>query len=380
MTVGFYAPLPPAPTGVADYAAALLTTLRHRLHIRLDSCDADVCLYHLGNNSLHGGIYRCALERPGAVVLHDAVLHHFLLGLLDRSQYVEEFVYNYGEWHRDLAGELWEGRARSAGDRRFFDYPMLRRIADASRAVVVHNPAAVRMVLAHAPNASVREIPHLWAPPPEIPKSAVGRFRSHLGLGPRTFLFGVMGHLRESKRLLLIARAFEEVRLRGLDAALVVAGRFISPDLERAFSPWLDRPGVLRIGWQTNEDFWLMAASLDACINLKHPGAGETSGITIRLMGLGKPVIVTEGQEVSRLPETACWKVAAGSSEVEELAGLMELLVRFPDMGHEIGQQAASYIARHHDLAAIADSYAEILRGLTDSSCPQERAVEKPPA
>lgn len=80
MTVGFYAPLPPAHTGVADYAAALLAELKKRGRVEVAPASCDVALYHLGNNGLHGDIYRRALESPGVVVLHDAVLHHFLLG------------------------------------------------------------------------------------------------------------------------------------------------------------------------------------------------------------------------------------------------------------------------------------------------------------
>ena len=64
MTVGFYSPLPPAHTGVADYAAALLEGLREhgRVEVAPDRCDAP--LYHLGNNALHAGIYRSAMECP----------------------------------------------------------------------------------------------------------------------------------------------------------------------------------------------------------------------------------------------------------------------------------------------------------------------------
>ena len=39
-----------------------------------------------------------------------------------------------------LAENLWSERARSAADRRYFEYPMLRRIVERSRAVIVHNP------------------------------------------------------------------------------------------------------------------------------------------------------------------------------------------------------------------------------------------------
>ncbi|HXN45258.1 MAG TPA: hypothetical protein VN893_01370, partial [Bryobacteraceae bacterium] len=88
MTVGFFSPLPPARTGVAEYSAALIAALSKHCEVRVGDSGAGVCLYHVGNNPLHAEIYRQALERPGVVVLHDAVLHHLLLGCLDRQAYI----------------------------------------------------------------------------------------------------------------------------------------------------------------------------------------------------------------------------------------------------------------------------------------------------
>ena len=121
-------------------------------------------LYHLGNNQLHASIYKRALERPGIVVLHDAVLQHFALGFFSREDYVNEFAYNYGEWACDLAANLWNNRARSGGDSEYFRYPMLRRVAEQSKVVIVHNPAAAAMVREHCATARIVEIPHLLAP------------------------------------------------------------------------------------------------------------------------------------------------------------------------------------------------------------------------
>jgi hypothetical protein len=146
VTLGFYSPLPPAHTGVADYAAALLAEMRKYGEVEVAPEECDAALYHLGNNQLHADIYFRALQRPGVVVLHDAVLQHFLLGQLSDSEYSDEFAYNYGDWNRDLGDQLWRERAGSGSDERYFRYPMLKRIAQRSRAVVVHNPAAARAV------------------------------------------------------------------------------------------------------------------------------------------------------------------------------------------------------------------------------------------
>ena len=361
MTLGFHAPLPPAPTGVADYASALLDELRALGEVKVNSAGGDVCLYHLGNNPLHRDIYRRALARPGVVVLHDAVLHHFLLGWLDRAAYLEEFAFNYGDWSRGLAAELWDERRRSAQDPRYFQYAMLRRVAESARAVVVHNPAAARIVAAHTPSARIVEIPHLFRPPAAVTEAQAARWRQRHGIPPGAFLFGVFGHLRETKRLLAVLRAFAGLRAAGANAALLVAGEFVSRDLERAALPLLAGPGILRLGYLAERQFWLAASAVDACINLRSPAAGETSGILIRMMGLAKPVLVTAGEETARLPEDACLRVPAGLAEEPALAEYMMWLCESRVAAREIGLRAAAHIATHHAPSLVARRYWELL-------------------
>jgi glycosyltransferase involved in cell wall biosynthesis len=358
VTVGFYSPLPPARTGVADYSAALLAALEPlgRVDVCPERCD--VPLYHLGNNPLHAAIYRRALEHPGVVVLHDAVLHHFLLGQLDRAAYIDEFAYNYGEWNRGLAAELWQARAGAGVDPRYFQFPMLKRAVERARVVVVHNPAAARAVREHAPATPVIEIPHLYQAHEPPDQARVARYRQELGLAPETFVFGVFGYLRESKRLDSVLTAFA-----GLPpgAALLVAGAFISEDLERAVEPLLRCPGVVRVPYLSATDFWLAAAAVDACINLRYPAAGETSGITIRMMGIGKPVVVTESEACARFPEDAVIRVAAGVAERDSLRHHMGLLTSLPEVSRAIGERGARHIREHHQIERIARLYWDTL-------------------
>jgi glycosyltransferase involved in cell wall biosynthesis len=345
--VGFFSPLPPAATGVADYAAALLAAMRRLGQVEVGAADADICLYHLGNNHLHRNIYRRALQRPGVAVLHDAVLHHFFLGTLDEPAYIAEFVHNYGAWSEELARTLWRDRARSAADPRYFEYPMLRRIAEISKAVVVHNPAARAMVQAHAPAARVYEVPHLYEDLPTPPA-----YR----LAP--MLFGVFGHLRESKRLFSILKAFRAVP----GASLLVVGRIDSPQLGRALDPLLAQPGVIRRGFEPEPEFTRLLASVDVGISLRYPAAGETSGVLIRLMGLGKPVLVTRGAETSEFPEDACVRVEAGPAEVDMLADMMSWLASDARARLEIGRRAREHILSRHAPELAARLYWEVLR------------------
>jgi len=363
MQVGYFAPLPPAPTGVADYAATLLDALRKRGQVDVDSLGT-VALYQLGNNHLHRSIYQRALERPGVAVLHDAVLQHFFLGTLDQAAYAEEFVYNYGEWLRGLAEELWRDRARSAADPRYFHYPMLKRIATVSSAIVVHNPAAANAVKRHALDARVFEIPHFFVSPDLPPMVETLRFRAELGLGPRTLLVGVFGHMRESKRLPVVLRAMQRAWANGADARFLVAGSFASSDLERALAPLLDDPRIIHVGHQPERDFWRYAAATDLCVNLRFPTAGETSGIAIRMMGIGKPVVFTAGEEIARFPENACLRVDRGAAEEDMLTAMILWLARDREAGIEIGRHAARHIAAEHAIDRVAELYWEVLGGV----------------
>jgi glycosyltransferase involved in cell wall biosynthesis len=359
LTVGFFSPLPPAKTGVADYSAALLTELRRhgRLEVARSRCDR--ALYHLGNNSLHAEIYRRAIRQPGVIVLHDAVLQHFLLGQLNETGYIEEFVYNYGEWNRGLGRELWRHRANSAADERYFRYPMLRRVAEAARAVIVHNPAAARIVREHAPTARIVEIPHLFAPSPLPGEADVMRYRQKIGIAPGTFVFGVFGYLRESKRLASVLHAFARVYAECPNTALLIAGDFVSPTYASAIDT--AAPGVIRLPHLSDEEFWLAARATDACINLRYPPAGETSGIAIRMMGIGKAVLVTESEEISRFPEDACVRIACGVGERESLHHHMILLTSISGVASAIGERGAGHIAENHRVTQAAKQYWEVL-------------------
>lgn len=374
MRVGFHSPLPPAKTGVADYGATLVEALRQYADILANSPrPADVELYHLGNNQLHRLIYHRAMERPGVVVLHDASMQHFYLGSLEETGYVDEFVYNYGEWDRELGRELWKRRARSGMDARYFRYPMLRRIVETARAVVVHNAAATRVVQEHGPAGEVMEIPHLFRAPKRPPADEISHVRVALGVPPGGILFGVFGYLRESKRLHSILRAFGAIHGNWPTTRLLVAGEAVSRDLDRALEGVSNQPGVVRIGHLPEADFWRHAWATDVCVNLRYPAVGETSGIAIRLMGIGRALILSEGEENAGLPETSCLRVDYGAGETEMLAGYMQLLAENPGMARDIGRRAAAHITSVHSVERCAAMYWEALRSVATTAASSTR-------
>jgi glycosyltransferase involved in cell wall biosynthesis len=359
VTVGYHAPAPGTHSGVAVYADTLRRALERFGGVGPDADVADVHLYHLGNNRLHIDIYRRALEKPGVIVLHDAVLQHLMLGTLDERQYIAEWVYNYGEWRRAAGEDLWRERANASADHRYFEFPMLRRVVDASRAVIVHNPGAAEIVTNHGAG-KVEIIPHFYEAAEEPSAADVAGFRGRIGVGPATRLFGIFGYLREPKRVAQCIRAFERLHTVKPETALLIAGETVSRDLERLLNS-TTHDAIRRVGHLDDREFRIAAAAIDCCLNLRYPGAGETSGIAVQMMGIGKPVIVTRNAENSDYPDTAVLRVSPGVAEGEELFDHMVLVTEFPALAREIGIQAQRHIGKHHALESVARRYWETL-------------------
>ena len=71
-------------------------------------------------------------------------------------------------------------------------------------------------------------------------------------------------------------------------------------------------------------EYWTIASAVDACINLRYPAAGETSGVSIGMMSVGKPVIMTDSEENSGYPPGTCIKISPGLPEEAELESILD--------------------------------------------------------
>lgn len=353
MTIGYHAPDRTARTGVADYAWTLFDALSKHGRFLPGAAKADLHVYHIGNNHLHAAIYARALAEPGVVVLHDAVLHHFLLGKLDEAEYLNEWVFNYGEWRREMGVELWRRRAGSSTDPRYFRFPMLRRVVERAKLVVVHNPGAAAIAKACGAT-NVVSVPHFFEPAVQPGLAEVLQFRDQLGVTPGTTLFGIFGYLRETKRIVPCLRAFRQLHALRQQTALLVAGECVSRELDRLIQFEAAHPAIHRLPHLPEREFRVAEAAVDCCLNLRYPAAGETSGIAIRLMGYSKPVILTENLENSDFPPGTCLSVASGIAEQAELFEHMGLMTECPGLTRDIGKAAAAHVRRHHALDAVA--------------------------
>ena len=374
-------PLPPSPTGVADYSVDLLTRLRQRREVcvfvedlrsretlpgwpifgeqEVAKHNFKTILYQLGNNKLHRFAYDEALRRPGVVVLHDALLQHLLLGE-SWAAWEREFVFTYGERGREIAANLRDGVPGSQEG--FFRYPLVKRVVEASRAVIVTNRGAEARVRRESPGADVRVIP--------LPFVRRGRevtreqARQELGIAPNVFLLGFFGYARESKLMPAVLRVYDALRWRVPRAAFVQVGEFTSDEQERFLGPRMAALGVRRVGHVSDQDFEKWGVACDAIVNLRFPSAGESSGVSVRMMGLGVPVVMTESAENQDYPDDACLKIPHGEIEEALLLEYLLALEEKPELGRAVGANAREYVKGAHDPDRVVDLYLEVLESI----------------
>lgn len=397
-----FSPLPPLSSGIADYCVELLPHLSSRFELelfaeegsRLDASAEwgavqifpwrafaarraerpfDAVIYQLGNNAdFHSGAYSTLLEVPGFVVLHEIVLHHMLremtLAKGDAEGYLEEIRYAAGKSGQLLArGSLETGTPLDA-----WRYPLFERAVDASLGVLVHSEGARRRVLASRPEAAVFRIPFPWTPPPPLP--ARSEMLARLGLPSDAFVIASFGFLTRSKRLDVALRAFCTLARERPNALFLAVGE-ISKDYDLPALVPADLASRVRpLGRVDLDTFHAAMAATDVAINLRYPSGGETSATLMRLLGLGRAVIVTEGGSFDEIPDGACARVPPDESEGELLLEILRRLSADEPLRRAMGENARRFVTAEHRIEQTADAYAQAIEALRSAPLPA-RAV-----
>jgi hypothetical protein len=86
------------------------------------------------------------------------------------------------------------------------------------------------------------------------------------------------------------------------------------------------------------------------------------------MMGIGKPVVFTAGDEIARIPGNACLRIDVGAAEEETLAAMILWLAGDREAAAEIGKRAAAQIAKEHSLTIVAERYWNALARVKEAS------------
>ena len=397
-----WSPLPPLQSGIADYTEHLVGQLKasHDVELFVDdgylpeldllvshparhfrafarlAATYDAVVYQLGASVFHLYMEAAVRRVPGVVVLHDLVWSHLLhharaeQGDIDRfrSELLRlegpEAVAEYDALDRTDPGG-WGARLREFLDRHL----MLGDVVSASRAQIVHFPAAVEELARRYPDAKPTFVP-MGVPDPGHGRPEVqgARARRRLGIDPAAFVVGVFGVVDEVKRVEVAVRALARVVATHPDTLLLVVGPVLDLAYRDRVLDLAERLGVSHLVRLTGHvpagAFADHLAAVDVVVNLRWPSKKQMSATVLRAAAAGKPVVLSDVPEWAFLPGTFCRRVPAGegANEVDALAAHLVELAGDPALRAHLSAGAHEYHRAEATPAQMAAAYLDVLQ------------------
>lgn len=384
LRIAYFSPLPPAPTGIADYSRELLLPLSELADLTLFAGDParvdrdlarrfpaeafaaypkkrwafDLALYHMGNSPFHAEIYQTALRYPGIVVLHEVILRDFAAYITvargDFAGYAREIGYELGWTGYEAAWQARVGRQPPALQEAKFS----GRLIDRCLGVVVHNQRAAEMVRDLNGERRLAVIDQL------VVRREAPSLRGLLPVTDQTTVFAALGEINANKQIDLTLDAFARLKREEEDVYFLIVGAAnANVNLSRMIRRrglddsvlWTGRVGPL-------EEFvgWSMAA--DVVINLRYPSLGETSNAAVRALAAGKPLIVYDQGWSRELPTDLCRQVPP--LDPRALYRAMRAMIHRPEERRAMGRTAAKYADQQLNPVRIAGEYMRFINGV----------------
>jgi glycosyltransferase involved in cell wall biosynthesis len=386
-------PLPPQPSGIADYSAELLPALAAHYNITLVSESRPMegiaagfpwmaptalaaaphgtprLLHQLGNSALHHFQHQGLLPlRPAVSVLHDIAMPEYrrwaakaapepqaaLLGAIYANHGYPALLAALGDDADAVAASL----------------SMSAEVVEGSMATIVHSEAA-RGMLRETHGAGllrdVHVVPHLRRPA-ALPERAAARAR--LGLAADQLVVASFGACVPKKLPLRLIEAFAQADLPQ-EAILVFVGE-AQPGLEDVMQATARAQGLsMGLGGQTSRpvrltggisragyEDWLAAA--DVAVQLRGRHQGETSGAVIDALSAGLPCIVNAKGSMAELPPGSTLRLEENFTDAALILALAALAAD-PARRRALGTVGQGFVAAELGPAVIARRYRAVI-------------------
>lgn len=374
MRLAYISPLPPLRSGIADYSADLAPALARRTHLTCFTEQAataiagwgevadlsayprrrwefDLTLYQVGNSRYHAAMVPLWRRYPGVTVLHDYVLHHLMAML----SYGRELGYELG------AAGAWAARFGRMPP--LETLPLNRRLLDTSLGVIVHSHYVADLIHATHPHLPTAVIP-MPVPAPAWPLETA-TLRAALNLPPDALVLGSFGQITPNRQLALGLRSFARLQRRWPQLYYLIVGEEIGIDLHALIRelPAAAQAQVRTRGYVADRaEFDAYLAATDIVLNLRYPTMGETSGVALRALALGRPLVVFDIGWYHELPAGVALKCPA--LDEEALVEALSMGLDSAETRADLSQAARRYVAEQHVPTTVADRYIAFLTAL----------------
>jgi hypothetical protein len=383
-SLAYVSPFPPVKSGISAYSAALVRGLAAHFDVTLVTDDYDLAdpaltrdfgvlrrgrdpidlarfdhrLYNIGNQPFyHGFMYDWALRWPGAVILHDLVLYYLFVG--QHRGHPDFYARAYAlEGARGV--DLLKRQVKAGRDLLTFDRPETLvfngELLAASTRVLVHSWASYHQLAADpALRPKLAKIA-LVDPPPPSAATAIARdtlfARFGIPAGCRVITsFGFIGGTKLNREICQAVQAVNALHGPQLCYVMVGEGPYVDHYLSQH---------IRKTGYVTDDEFASFIAHTDLVVNLRGASMGEASAAVLRVLGLGKPCVVTDDAWFAELPEAVATRIDP-ANVLDALISLLTDWLHGRRSWPARVDAAVEYVAREHSVNTVAAAVAGVL-------------------
>ncbi|QUC64790.1 glycosyltransferase [Nitrosopumilus sp. K4] len=319
----------------------------------------DKILYHVGNNPFHKYVYETAIENPGIVVMHDPLIHHLVrfltVGQKKPERYIQLMEFAYGPKGRVIAEN-----AITSREFPLFEYPLVKELVESSLAVIVHSKFAENIIREECPDANIIKINM----PITVENKTEQGLRESLGIPKNHTVISTFGNIGFYKRLNVALKAFSHFLKKNPESTFIIAGSYLSEAYADEIHKLVEELGITDRVIETGfvEDLQPYISITDIAIQLRYPTAGETSIITLQIMGNGKPVIVSNIGSFEEIPNNTVIKIIPDVKEEVSVYNALLKLANEDEYRKEISDNAEKYIIENHNPENIASEFFEVIK------------------
>lgn len=391
MRIGYCSPFNPMKSGVSDFSEELVLELSKHMElvifspVKLERDDIsekiethmlseldneslrnslDLIVYHSGNNKrYHGEIVEMLLKYPGVLEIHDFGMHHlaaerFYLGQGPEA-YLQEVQYCHGPHGVRIAQRFLDGLERAPWETHSLDMCMNKRYIDNACAVIVHSEAAKQMTLGIREDMPIVKIMLHTEMEPDH-EAWKKECREKLHLPDNRIVSGSFGFATSAKRIIPILDALKLYKENVTsEFTYYIVGE---PEKDLMLDEAVRKRGleenVCVTGFTSLDDFKVYMGACDFCLNLRYPTQGESSASLHRMLGMGKPIVVTDIGTFSDYPDDLTLKVRYDENEVDDIYQALCSLTQKNGIDlNERSQASLSFAKENCDLDANARRY-----------------------
>lgn len=388
--IAFFTPLRPVKSGIADYSEELCPLLAEYfdIDIYIENYNAiirelkkkvniypfsefvwrnlqqpySINIYQMGNNTRHAYIYPFIFQYPGIMVLHDYNLHHSRLKMAVEShkldEYGAEMEYCYpGEMGSVLADSVISGM----GSRfQYFKFPYNKILIDSSLITAVHSVFVKELLEEENPTARIARVT-MGVPIIEADKDNVNQLRKKHQLRKNDIILASFGTVTPEKRIVPILNTIKKLASIYKNIKyLLVGNRSEDLDINKVVNDLELEKQVIITGFVKRENFFNYLALADVCLNMRYPTVRETSATLLRIMAMGKPVIMSDLLHLGDIPGEIAIKIPLIGEE-KVLYRELNQIIADGKKRQELSQKGLNFIKQKHSLEAMRDSYIPVI-------------------